>query len=141
MRSTRTRLHKITRVNFRLDAPQPKTRREGIGPNSIWSKVIEDQDARMVEKLALEATIDVTATAAGLMSGGNALRGVVIAGLSPNLALQQYEAYVFQADAYGAQLLLQEPSLTWVVLAIVELSRTSPRFPYPPPHLLGLEEF
>ena len=120
VRDTRSRLNANHEVIFSLDILVTQTKaRQGIGPDSIWSKIIEDHQAPTVEEVALEAMLGVLAVAAGIMSGGSLLAAGVSLGLSSYFALQQYEDYAFREDAYGAQLLAEEPSLAWVVLAII----------------------
>ncbi len=120
VQDTRRRLDTDHEIIFRLDVLVTRTRaRQGILPGSIWDRIIEDHTAPTVDQVALDTMLGVLALAAGLLSGGSLLAAGVAVGASSYLALQEYRDYAFRSDAYAAQLLTEEPSLTWVVLAVV----------------------
>lgn len=120
VKSTRERLRDDHEVIFRLDLLVSQTKaRQGIQPNTVWSRVIEDHQAPTVDQVMVDVMLGVLAVGLGIMSGGSLLAAGASLGLSSYFAIQQYQDYAFRSDAYGAQLLSDEPSLAWVILAIV----------------------
>lgn len=120
VRDTRDRISQDHELIYKLTVLVAHAKaRQGIQPQSIWSKIIEDHQAPTVDQIMLDTMLLTLAVAAGIMSGGSAFFAVASLGLSSYLALQQYEDYAIRSDAYGAQLLAEEPSLAWVILAVV----------------------
>jgi hypothetical protein len=118
--NTRDRLGHNHELVFDLNllVDQAKAR-QGIAPNSIWAKILEDHVAPTIEDIEKNVALAVIGLALGLASGGSLLAAAGSFGLSSYLAIQQYEEYATKSDAFGAQLLATEPSLGWVVLSIV----------------------
>ena len=124
VRNTRRNLSSDRELVFHLDILMARARAsQGIDDGSIWDKALKAHVAPTLEESLIEAAIIVFAIAAGLASGGTGtLATLAVAGslgASSYLAIREYEQYATQSDAYGAQLLSQEPSLTWLVLSIV----------------------
>jgi hypothetical protein len=120
IRETRSRLGADHELIFRLDLLVAQTKeRQGITADSIWDKIIRDHQAPTLDDVALQAMIAALAVAVGLLSGGSVVAAIASVGLSSYLAIEQYEDYAVRSDAYGAQLLSEEPELGWVVLAII----------------------
>ena len=105
---------------FKLDILVTQTKSHlGIEPGSIWALIITDHQAPTLDEIALQTMLAVLGVALGIASGGSAVAAVAALGLSSFMALQTYEDYALRSDAYGAQLLSEEPWMGWVVLAIV----------------------
>ena len=117
---TRARLRDDHEIVFKLDTLVALTKSHlGIEPGSIWELIITDHQAPTVDEIELQVMLAVVGVALGIASGGSALAAVAGLGLSSVMALQTYEDYALRSDAYGAQLLSEDPWLGWVVLAIV----------------------
>jgi hypothetical protein len=120
IRQTRSRLGADHELIFKLDLLVGQTKeRQGIAADSIWDKIIKDHQAPTVDEVALQVMIAALAVAVGLLSGGSVVAAIASVGLSSYLAIEQYQDYAVRSDAYGAQLLSEEPELGWVVLAII----------------------
>jgi hypothetical protein len=117
---TRARLSGDHELVFKLDrlVAQAKAA-QGVADDSVWDKVIKDHNAPSVDQIALEVMGAVLAIAVGLMSGGSLLAAGASVAYSAYTAVDQYQEYAAQSDAYGAQLLSTDPSIGWVVLAVV----------------------
>ena len=117
---TRARLRDDHELVFKLDILVTQTKSHlGIEPGSIWALIITDHQAPTLDEIALQTMLAVLGVALGIASGGSAVAAVAALGLSSFMALQTYEDYALRSDAYGAQLLSEEPWMGWVVLAIV----------------------
>jgi hypothetical protein len=117
---TRARLSDNHEIVFRLDILVEQTKSHlGIEPGSIWALIITDHQAPTLNQIALDTILAVLGVALAIASGGSAVAAVAALGLSSFMALQTYEDYALRSDAYGAQLLAEEPWMGWVVLAIV----------------------
>ncbi|XXY16879.1 DUF4157 domain-containing protein [Sorangium sp. So ce216] len=117
---TRDRLGDDHEIIFRIPLLVSQTKaRQGVDEGSIWAKIIADHDAPTVDDAFVDVAVALLAVGLGLLSGGSALAAAASLGLSSVLAIQQYEDYAFRSDAYAAQLLREEPSILWVVVALV----------------------
>lgn len=119
VRRTRERLASEPEVVYRLDNLMAATKTElGIQEGSIWASIIADHTAPTLEDIEKQMFLAVLGLALAIGSGGSALIAGAAVGFSAAMALQTYEEYALERDAYGAQLLAEEPSLGWVVLAV-----------------------
>jgi hypothetical protein len=117
---TRARLRDNHELVFKLDILVTQTQSHlGIEAGSIWALIITDHQAPTLDEIALEAILAVLGVALSIASGGSALAAVAALGLSSFMALQTYEDYALRSDAYGAQLLSEEPWMGWVILAVI----------------------
>jgi|GEM_PF-4064862 len=95
-----------------------------LTPGSVQDHVIQDRIRSIQGQDALIAmAVGVLALAAGLLSGGGGAVAVVALGVSVGigvgdalLALRQYE---MESAAHGARLLSDDPSLGWVITAVI----------------------
>ena len=116
----RSRLSADHDIIFTLDTLVTRTKSHlGIESGSIWDLVLTDHQAPTVDEEAAQFVLVVVGLALGVASGGSALAAVAAFGLSSYLALEAYEDYALRSDAYGAQLLSEEPWMGWVVLAVL----------------------
>ena len=95
-----------------------------IRPNSIYQLIIQDyQHDRAIERAMINLAIAVFAIAAGLVSGGGgtvAVLGATAAfGAGAYQALEEFRRYETLSAAHGAQLSSDDPSIGWVILAVV----------------------
>jgi hypothetical protein len=99
--------------------------RQLIDPKSIFGKIIDDKTAEikarqmaigfLIAVLAIALTI-LTFGAAGFVAAGAAVGGFV---LSSVLAYQEFKEYETKHAAYGTGLLSDDPSMVWVIVAVV----------------------
>jgi hypothetical protein len=117
---TRERLSSDHEIIFKLDLLLAQAKaRQGIQPNSIWDLILADHVAPTVDDVFRDMAIALFTIALGILSGGSLLAAAGSAALSAYAVVQQYEDYASKSDAYAAQLLSDDPSLAWVVLAVV----------------------
>jgi hypothetical protein len=117
---TRERLAADHELVFRINPLLARVRaRLGIEPGSLRAQILADQRLPTIDDAVRERLTTVFTIALLVLSGGSLAAAAASFGVSAYLALQEYEDYAFQADAYGAQLLTEEPTLTWVVIAVV----------------------
>ena len=125
VRDTRSRLAADHELIFKLDVLVADAKaRQGIADNSIWDKIIRDRTAPTLDEQLRDMMILTLTVALGIATAGTG--SLALAALSFGIgayqAVQTYQQYAFERDAYGAQLLAEEPSLAWVVLAVVGAS-------------------
>ncbi len=117
---TRNRINGDAEVIYKLDVLVAHTKPAlGIDKDSIWDKIISDHQAPTLADMERDLMLGVLAIGLSILSMGSATAAILAVGVSSYLALETYEDYALRNDAYGAQLLAEEPSLIWVVLAIV----------------------
>lgn len=97
---------------------------QGIRPDSLYSSIIKDHIRdKAIERAIINLAIAVFAIAAGLVSGGTGtvavLAGTAAFGVGAYQAVEEYRRYEMQSAAAGAQLLSEDPSFAWVIVAIV----------------------
>jgi outer membrane protein OmpA-like peptidoglycan-associated protein len=97
---------------------------QGIQKGSIFDLIIQDKvkeigTGKIIKAIVL-AVIGIALTIATMGTGTIAvLAGVGALGLGMYQAYEEFKQYEEQSAAHGAGLLSQEPTLAWVVLAIV----------------------
>lgn len=95
-----------------------------IEPNSIYDLVIQDKinrlnnDSMLVKIVLAIITIALTIVTFGTGTIA-ALAGVAAFGLSAYQALEEFREYEIKHAAHGAELLSDDPSFAWVIVAIV----------------------
>lgn len=97
---------------------------QNISPNSIYDKIIRDhQRDRTLDQAMINLAIAVIAIAAGLISAGGGtvaiLGGVTAFGISGFQAYEEFRRYEVMHAAHGAQLVSDDPSFAWVVVALI----------------------
>ena len=97
---------------------------QNIRPNSIYHMIIQDHVRdRSIERALINLAIAVFAIASGLLSGGTgtvAVLGATTAlGIGTYQAVEEFQRYERMSAAHGAQLLSDDPSFAWVIVAIV----------------------
>jgi hypothetical protein len=95
-----------------------------VQPESIFGKIVRDEiKARGRKDLIVGILTAVVAIVLGALSAGTGTVAVAAAGggllLGAGLAIQQFREFEVKDAAYGAGLLSEEPSLAWVVVAVV----------------------
>jgi hypothetical protein len=97
---------------------------QNIRRNSIYHLIIQDHVRdRSIERALINLAIAVFAIAAGLLSGGTgtvAVLGATTAlGIGAYQAVEEFQRYERMSAAHGAELLSDDPSFAWVIVAIV----------------------
>ena len=97
---------------------------QDIKPGSIFDQIVRDYAHDLaVEKAIITLGIAVIAIALGVVSGGTGTAAVLaatgVAGIGVASAIQEYRSYEEQSAAHGAQLLSDDPSFAWVIVAVV----------------------
>ena len=125
IRETRTEIHSTPSFIYRLDALIAASREaQGIEANSILDLIIRDhisdrQITALLEGVAV-AALALALTVATL--GGGALAvgaGAAAFGIGTWQAIDAFKTYVREQNAHDAQLLSEDPSIAWLVLACV----------------------
>jgi hypothetical protein len=97
---------------------------QGIEPGSIFEGIIRDHiaDVHLIEAIP-QIVLAVVAIAAGILSGGTGTVAVLAAGTSLGIgayqAIEEFRRYERQSAAYGAQLTSDDPTLAWVIVAVI----------------------
>ncbi|MFL6105516.1 MAG: DUF4157 domain-containing protein, partial [Marmoricola sp.] len=119
-RETRRRLQADHRIVLKLDRVVARTRvKLAIRENSIWDHALKDLHTPSLADQEMNAIITVFTLALMLVAGSTFVGAAALATYSTAQALETYEDYASKNDAYGAQLLSEEPSLGWVIFAVV----------------------
>lgn len=97
---------------------------QDIQPNSLYHLIIQDHIRdQSIERALIGLAIAVIAIAAGLVSAGTGTVAVLGAasafGLGAYQAWEEYRRYEEMSAAHGAQLLSEDPSFAWVIVAVV----------------------
>jgi hypothetical protein len=125
VQETRRNLAASPDMVFELDTLlQAAYREQDIRPGSIYHMIIEDHISdTQIERAIINVAIAVFAITAGLLSGGTgtvAVLGTATAfGIGAYQAIEEFRRYERTSAAHGAQLLSDDPSFAWVIVAIV----------------------
>ena len=107
---------------------------QGIQSGTIYDLVIRDHihDLKQAETIPQIAVAGI-AVAAGLASGGSGTVAVLATGTAFGIgsyqAIEELRRYQVQSAAYGAKLLSEEPTMAWVIVAMVGAGVTRRRSP------------
>ncbi|MFY0528697.1 hypothetical protein ACN28I_37875 [Archangium gephyra] len=110
---------------FKLDALLRATYAViGIASGSIYDLILQDRIRSIQGQEAIIAlALGVLALAAGLLSAGGGTVAVLAVGAGVGIgvgdALMALRQYEIQSAAHGAQLLSDDPSLGWVIVAVL----------------------
>lgn len=124
IRTTRANLQSSPDLIFELDALKRVAYGEmRIEPGSLYDQIIRDHTReRAIDHAVVSAAIAVFAIAAGLVSGGTGTVAVLGAasafGIGAYQAYEEFRRYETLSAASGAQLLSEDPSIVWVVIAV-----------------------
>jgi hypothetical protein len=122
VRDTRDRLTADHELIFRMDVLVNNAKsRQNIAADSIWDKIIRDHTAPSLGDIERDMMILTLTVALGILTAGTgslALAAISL-GVGTYQAVEAYQQYAFEHDAAGARLLSEEPSLAWVVLAVI----------------------
>lgn len=125
VRSTREEIHSDPDFVYKLDnLLRASMEAQGIQPGSIYERIIRDHMAQarleaLLEGVAL-AVITLALTIATFGGGTiGVVAGVAAVGLSAFQAVDAFNTYVRESNAEDAQLLSEDPSIGWLVLAVV----------------------
>jgi hypothetical protein len=99
---------------------------QDIQPGSLGELLLQVRGKELeAEEQSLALAVAVLALAAGLLSAGSGTVALLAAGASLGLgtydALEQLRQYELKSAARGARLLSEDPSLAWVLLALLGL--------------------
>lgn len=101
-------------------------REQHIQPGSIYDHIIQHHiSKRHTDQVILSLGLSVLALAAGLLSGGTGTVAVLGAGTALGIgayqAVEEFQRYERMSAAHGAQLLSDDPSFAWVVVAAISV--------------------
>lgn len=121
---TRSNLQRNREMVFELDVLVAETlASKGLGADSLPARIVTDHTAPTISDAIKTVALVVLSIVLAFATGGGGLLGLLAAGaslgLSATLAAEEYARYARRSDAYGAQLLSEEPSLTWVVVSMI----------------------
>ncbi|HYR06273.1 MAG TPA: hypothetical protein VEQ60_00800, partial [Longimicrobium sp.] len=122
---TRENLASNPRMIYRLDTLlQASYQAQNIQRDSIFDLIVRDRARDVaVSHAILGVALAVLAIAAGLLTAGGGTVAVVAAGVGLGLGawsvLDEYREYERQSAAHGAGLLSEDPTLAWVVVAVI----------------------
>jgi tetratricopeptide (TPR) repeat protein len=125
VQKTRRNLASTPEMVYDLDTLlQTSFQQQGVRPGSIYQSIIEHHIRdTAIERAMINLAIAVFAIAAGVVSGGTgtvAVLGATAAlGVGAYQAFEEYKRYEMMSAAHGAQLLTDDPSFAWVVVALV----------------------
>lgn len=97
---------------------------QNISRDSIYDKILHDRARDVaVDEAIPHLLLAVFALAAGLLTGGTGAVPVLAAGtvlgIGAYQAIEEFRRYETKSSAYGAGLLSAEPSMAWVIVAVV----------------------
>jgi hypothetical protein len=97
---------------------------QGIAPESIYGRIVRDKIRdKTISDTILKVVLAVIAIALTIVSFGTGTVAVLAAigafGISAYQAIQEFREYEIKSSAYGAQLLSDDPSFAWVIVAAV----------------------
>lgn len=98
--------------------------RLGIPAGSMYRRVVADRNRdRAVDRALVSAALAVLALAAGLVSAGGGavavIGGATALGIGAFQAHEEFRRYETMHAAHGAQLVSEDPSFAWVIVALV----------------------
>jgi hypothetical protein len=125
VQSTRSDLHADTDFIYTLDNLMVASKQsQGIAPGSIHERIIQDYMyerglVALLEGIAL-AVVTLALTILSFGTGALAVAaGGAALGLSAWQAVDAFREYVRQSNAADARLLSEDPSIAWLVIAVV----------------------
>jgi hypothetical protein len=97
---------------------------QNIKPGSIYDKIIRNHMSDVAWSEAIpQIVLAVIAIAAGLLTGGGGTVAVLAAGTMLGIgayqAIEEFRRYEVKQASYGAQLSSDDPSMAWVIVAVV----------------------
>lgn len=123
--ATRTNLTAKPTTIYGLDALlQASFRAQNIQSGSIYDRIIHDHisDVHFAEAIP-QFILAAIAIAAGAFTGGTGTVAVLGAGTALGIgayqAVEEFRRYEAQSAAYGAQLTSDDPTMAWVVVAVI----------------------
>lgn len=125
VRDTRAQLHGDHDLVYRYDALFAASKREqGVEPNTIYASILDEYVSdRALAKILTGIAVAILAIALSIVTlGGGAVgaaAGVAAFGLSAWQAVDAFNEYVRDSNAADAQLLSEDPTIAWLVLAVV----------------------
>ena len=97
---------------------------QNIQRDSIFAKIIRAHisDVHWSEAIP-QIILGIIAVAAGLLTGGGGTVAVLAAGTALGIgayqAVEEFRRYEMKSAAYGAQLTSEDPTMAWVIVAVV----------------------
>jgi hypothetical protein len=95
-----------------------------IRSGTIYEKIIRDHisDVHWSEAIP-QIILAIIAVAAGLLTGGGGTVAVLAAGTALGIgayqAIEEFRRYEMKSAAYGAQLTSEDPTMAWVIVAVI----------------------
>jgi len=122
---TRTNLTDKPTMIYGLDALiKASFQAQNIQSGTIYEKIIRDHisDIHWTEAIP-QIVLAVIAVAAGLLTGGGGTVAVLAAGTALGIgayqAVEEFRRYEMKSAAFGAQLTSDDPSMAWVIVAVI----------------------
>ena len=122
---TRKHLESTPEMVYGLDVLLKESfRAQNIETGTLYEQLIRDhiRDLELAEALP-RMTLAAVAIAAGLATGGGGTVAVLAAGTTGALgtyqAVEEFQRYQMQSSAYGAKLTSEEPTMGWVIVAVL----------------------
>ncbi len=125
IQETRANLADNPKLIYKLDKLLKESyQAQGIQPDSIYDLIIQDRIGTVeINEIIINLAIAVLAIALGLVSGGGGtvgvLAGVAGFGLGAYQVVEEFRQYEIKSAASGAELLSDDPSLGWVIVAVL----------------------
>ncbi|WP_406335902.1 polymorphic toxin type 5 domain-containing protein [Streptomyces sp. NBC_00203] len=122
---TRRNLADRPTLIYQLDALMTASyQSQRIAPDSVYDLIIRDHARDVAIREAIpDIVLAVVAIAAGLLSGGTGTVAVAAAGTALGIgayqAVEEFRRYETRSEAHGAQLLSDDPTFAWVVVALI----------------------
>jgi hypothetical protein len=97
---------------------------QNIQKGSVYERIVRKHisDVHWAEAIP-DIVLGVIAVAAGLLTGGTGavavLAGATALGIGAYQALEEFRRYEMRSAAYGAGLLSDDPSMAWVIVAVI----------------------
>jgi hypothetical protein len=97
---------------------------QNIQSGTIYEKIIRDHisDVHWTEAIP-QIILAVIAIAAGLLTGGGGTVAVLAAGTALGIgayqAIEEFRRYEMKSAAYGAKLTSEDPTMAWVIVAVI----------------------
>jgi hypothetical protein len=125
VRNTREEIRDDPEMIYKLDNLfRASLQEQGITRNSIYDRILQDyisdrRISRILKGVAL-AIVTLALTVLSFGTGTLAIAaGAVAFGLSSWQAVEAWKEYVRMSNAADAQLISEDPSITWLVLAVI----------------------
>jgi hypothetical protein len=125
--TTRRNLQETPQMIYGLDdLINASIQAQNIQKDTIYERIIRDHVDDMHWTEAIDQIIlGVIALAAALFTGGTSLAvagGAVAFGIGAYQALEEFRRYEMKSAAYGAGLISDDPSMAWVIVAVLGAS-------------------